>query len=708
MMKPSNRVSRPVYATHFLVTRSLKGPAVFGPWLVAMCLVVAVNCSLNAAPITQLKVMSFNVWVNGGQSLSNCIEVIRTTSADIVGLQECNATTAQTIATGLGFYVVPATDCSIVSRYPILATQTIGNSRGVTVQLSPGQRAHFFNCHLPAYPYGPYDLKNGQSQSFIINQENQTRMPPLLQLLNTMQPFISGPEPCFLVGDFNVPSHLDYTSFPWPTSIACANAGLGDSYRELHPGNRNFPLPFAYNEPGITWTPKTNQEPEGVFDRIDFVHYSTGDGATPTISLELDERNSINPWPSDHRAVITTFAITPPTPLDKASLPSPAHQATNVVLNPILNWLSGSNATSHAVYFGTNNPGALITNTTAASIALTNLLPGTLYYWRVDEFSPSGTVTGDIWSFTTRFTSAAIYEWNFASGDLSPTLGNGVLAYADGTVTSNLTTFGTTDGTTVPHLNGKPAKYLHAPALAGSGNGYHVTFSSSGPNGGGTYLNQFTLIFDVLIPGPVNWFAFFNTNPANANDADFYVNSSGALGIGAIGYSASGIIAANLWQRIAFAADLAAGTVTYYVNGQPVFTGSAGLDGRHSLYSNLDAGPDLLLFNEGDTSGVFTHEVYLSSFFFTDRTMSSAEILALGGPKARGILASAPPIKISIGLQASNVVLSWTGDDGWYQLQKKVSLTNSAWQDIGGFTSATNALVPRDDSGGFFRVVGQL
>ncbi len=104
-----------------------------------MCSSVAVNCALNGAPITQLKVMSFNVWVNGGQSLSNCIEVIRTTSADIVGLQECNATTAQTIATGLGFYVVPATDCSIVSRYPILATQTIGNSRGVTVQLSPGQ-----------------------------------------------------------------------------------------------------------------------------------------------------------------------------------------------------------------------------------------------------------------------------------------------------------------------------------------------------------------------------------------------------------------------------------------------------------------------------------------------------------------------------------------------------------------------------------------
>jgi hypothetical protein len=673
-----------------------------------MFLGIAGASSLNAAPITQLKVMSFNIWVNGGQSLSNCIEAIRTAGADIVGLQECNATTAQTIATRLGFYVVPATDCSIVSRYPIVASQTIGNSRGATVQLSAGQRTHFFNCHLPAYPYGPYDLKNGQPQSFIINQENQTRMPSLVQLLNTMEPFLSGPEPCFLVGDFNVPSHLDYASLPWPTSIACVEAGLGDSYRELHPGNRSYPLPFAYNEPGITWTPKTNKEPEGVFDRIDFVHYSKGDGVTPTASVELDERNSINPWPSDHRAVITTFAITPPTPLAKASLPVPAHQATNVVLNPMVSWLPGSNATSHAVFLGTNSPGVLFTNTTADSVALTNLLPGTIYYWRVDETSPTGTVTGDVWSFTTMLTSAAVYEWDFANGDLTPALGNGVLAYADGTVTSNLTTFGTTDGTSVPHIGGKPAKYLHAPAFTGSGNGYHVSFNSSGPNGGGSYINQFTMIFDVLIPGEVNWFAFFNTNPANANDADFYLNSSGALGISAIGYSASGIIAANTWQRIAFAADLAAGTVTYYVNGAPVFTGSAALDGRHSLYSNLDAGSDLLLFNEGDASGTYTHEVYLSSYLFTDRTMSSAEILALGGPKARGILVPVPPIKVSIGLQASNVELNWTGGDGLYQLQKSVSNTNFSWQNIGGVTSATNALVPIDDSGAFFRVVGQL
>lgn len=666
---------------------------------------------LQAAPVTELKVLSFNIWVQGGLSLSNCVEVIRTSGADIVGLQECNQTTAQTIATNLGFYVLPAADCPIVSRYPIVSSP-INTTRGVgaTIQLSPGQRVHLFNCHLAPFPYGPYDLKNGQSVAYVTNQEHSVRMPALNQLLNVMQPFVASFEPCFLVGDFNAPSHLDYANLPWPTSVIPAAAGFGDSYRMLHPTNRTFPGAFTFNDPGITWTPKISQEPDGVFDRIDFIHYSLGDGVTPTNSIELDERNSINPWPSDHRAVLTTFVLTPPTPFNKASLPTPANLATNISQNPTLIWFSGSNATSHAVYFGANSPDTLITNTTNNFLSLTNLLPAATYYWRVDESTPTGAVTGDIWSFTTKSIVAKIYEWNFANGNLSPALGNGVLAYADGVTTSNLTVFGTTDGTTIPHIGGKPAKYFRAPAFTSINNGYTVTFANSPPNGGGAFINQYTMVFDILLPSPINWFPFFNTNPSNAsgNDADFYIAPDGSVGIAVIGYSVAGIISANTWHRVVFAADLAVGTVAYYLNGAPVFTGNAPMDGRHAIYSNADAGHDLVLFNEGDPSGIYTHIVYLSSFCFTDRTMSAAEIAALGGPKARGVLTPAPSINLSISLQPANVLLNWSGGEGPFQLQKAFALTNNmVWQDVGLPTSSTNAIVARDSSSTFFRVVGQ-
>ena len=66
-------------------------------------------------------------------------------------------------------------------------TFVAGDSRGATVELSPGQRAHLFDCHLTAFPYGPYDLKNGQSVAYVTNQENSVRMPELTQVLSAMQ-----------------------------------------------------------------------------------------------------------------------------------------------------------------------------------------------------------------------------------------------------------------------------------------------------------------------------------------------------------------------------------------------------------------------------------------------------------------------------------------------------------------------------------------
>ena len=51
------------------------------------------------------------------------------------------------------------------------------------------------------------------------------------------------------------------------------------------------------------------------------------------------------------------------------------------------------------------------------------------------------------------------------------------------------------------------------------------------------------------------------------------------------------------WNRIAVSADLTAGTVKYYINGNLVGTrtGTALTDGRFAIYTNTHAGADLLL-----------------------------------------------------------------------------------------------------------------
>lgn len=235
---------------------------------------------------------------------------------------------------------------------------------------------------------------------------------------------------------------------------------------------------------------------------------------------------------------------------------------------------------------------------------------------------------------------AASYEWTFNNGNLSTSLGNGTLAYADAQ-SATLTSFGTT-GSGVPNIGGQAANFMHVPAFTATANGYNLTLADTGPNGGGSYVNQYTMLFDVLSPNSLNWTPFFNTEPANANDADFYLASDGTIGIGSI-YS-SPVISADTWYRIAFVADLSSSTMSYYVNGNLVASGSqggSGLDGRWSLYSNQDAGHDVRLFNE--PTGLYTHELYVNSIAFVDHAMTADELSALGGPNALGILAVPEP-----------------------------------------------------------------
>jgi hypothetical protein len=82
--------------------------------------------------------------------------------------------------------------------------------------------------------------------------------------------------------------------------------------------------------------------------------------------------------------------------------PWPADGATEVAPEGIsLTWAAGAEATSHIVYFGTNNPPDYAGEQTGTSFETGAMSPGTTYYWAVDENNSAGTTTGTVWSFTT-------------------------------------------------------------------------------------------------------------------------------------------------------------------------------------------------------------------------------------------------------------------------------------------------------------------
>ena len=52
-----------------------------------------------------------------------------------------------------------------------------------------------------------------------------------------------------------------------------------------------------------------------------------------------------------------------------------------------------------------------------------------------------------------------------------------------------------------------------------------------GANGGGSYLNVYTLIMDVMFPSrPSGWAALYQTDAGNSSDGEWFINPS--LGVG--------------------------------------------------------------------------------------------------------------------------------------------------------------------------------
>ncbi len=163
------------------------------------------------------------------------------------------------------------------------------------------------------------------------------------------------------------------------------------------------------------------------------------------------------------------------------------------------------------------------------------------------------------------------------------------------------------------------------------------------PNGGGSYVNDYTIVLDVLFPEVGSWMSLYNTTLCGdadvlscGNDGDWFVN--GAAGIGISGNYA-GTIEANTWHRIALTIDSATTNYISYIDGVEVQSngGSVSLDGRYSLYTQNHASDHLNLF--GDDTGISEMgEVLINSATIYGRALTGEELAELGGATANGPL----------------------------------------------------------------------
>ena len=140
--------------------------------------------------------------------------------------------------------------------------------------------------------------------------------------------------PLLVGGDWNCPSHLDWTvdttrvykrrrALPLPVSLAMSSAGFTDTFRMLHPN--------PVQHPGFTWSPMFRFKGEGeeqvdqCFDRIDRLYLKNPttpkDGlilqptSTHVLPLVWEDENMATidrGFPSDHGAVVIDLVWTPP------------------------------------------------------------------------------------------------------------------------------------------------------------------------------------------------------------------------------------------------------------------------------------------------------------------------------------------------------------------------------------------------------------
>jgi len=276
---------------------------------------------LRALVVPRLRVLSWNLWFGGAKvddHRAKQLKVILDTEADVVGLQETAGTAARELADALGWHHHQAGEnLGIISRHPItarLGDPDVGfyGAAGARIRIGRAHEVDVWTAHLHYTPYGPYEAAfDGLGPAELIAHED-VRLAQMRETLRRIAESAEETTPVILTGDFNSPSHLDWADVAWPVTRAAEEAGLRDSYREAHPD--------PVRAPGHTWSPVhtrheddiTRPEPQ---DRIDYVLHN-GHG------LEVVDSRTVvtgvprawpdvagNDWPSDHAAVLTTFAL---------------------------------------------------------------------------------------------------------------------------------------------------------------------------------------------------------------------------------------------------------------------------------------------------------------------------------------------------------------------------------------------------------------
>lgn len=316
------------------------------------------------------KVLQFNIWqegtvVNGGFD-AVADEIIRS-GADFVTLSEvrnyhdtrfCDRMVDALQKRGQTFYSFYTEDSGLLSRYPLTDSLTVfplDDDRGSIYKLTTRlgeQEIAVYTAHLDYRNCAYYDVRGydgntwekgepvSDLDSILLLNRRSVRDDAIACFLKEAAKDQADGRIVILGGDFNEPSHLDWTeatkdmrdhqgvAVPWDVSVMLAKAGYKDAYREVYPNPVTHPG-FTYpadckdiDLKKLLWAADADER-----DRIDFIIYAPherlsltdisivgpkGDILRGNRVVETTPDPIVEPtgtWPTDHKAVLATFHI---------------------------------------------------------------------------------------------------------------------------------------------------------------------------------------------------------------------------------------------------------------------------------------------------------------------------------------------------------------------------------------------------------------
>lgn len=347
-------------------------------WLVLVLLGAAsAQGDLPSRADDTLRVLQFNLWQEGTSvpgGFEQIVDVIAASDADLVTLSEVRNYEGRDLHARLiaaladegeayyGRFV--AGDVGLLSRWPIEHAEPVSDD--VTSVIAYHLRhpragrlvvavAHLDYTHYAVYLPRGYDGVTWQ----MIDDDGDGEPDPVtaVDAVLTMDAGSTRDEshaaflayaardeladvPVIYAGDYNEGSHLDWTDataelfdhhgvvIAWPNSVALAEAGFVDAWRQVHPDpvryhGATWPSSTSAGE-STAWIPKADER-----DRIDVVfHNGVGLAARAAwivgprsywvrgelVEPDTDARFALSdlPWPSDHKGVLVDFELTAP------------------------------------------------------------------------------------------------------------------------------------------------------------------------------------------------------------------------------------------------------------------------------------------------------------------------------------------------------------------------------------------------------------